>query len=76
MTGGIPRLMNLVCERALVGTFSKQQLVVDAEIVKQSAQESLPSDFVAVLTAPTVNRIARRSYQLVEIALMHLINKT
>jgi len=52
MTGGIPRLMNLVCERALVGTFSKQQLVVDAEIVKQSAQESLPSDFVATTNKP------------------------
>lgn len=47
LTGGIPRLMNLVCERALVGAFSKQQLIVDSDIIKQSAQESLPMDFVA-----------------------------
>jgi len=52
MTGGVPRLMNLVCERALVGTFSKQQLVVNADIVKQSAQESLPTDFVATTNKP------------------------
>ncbi|ASM49188.1 general secretion pathway protein A [Pseudoalteromonas espejiana DSM 9414] len=47
LTGGIPRLMNLVCERALVGAFSKQQLIVDSDIIKKSAQESLPMDFVA-----------------------------
>lgn len=46
-TGGIPRLMNLVCERALVGAFAKQQLIVDSDIVKKSALESLPTDFVA-----------------------------
>ena len=47
LTGGVPRLMNLVCERALVGAFSKQQEIVDSDIVKQSAQESLPMDFIA-----------------------------
>lgn len=47
LTGGVPRLMNLVCERALVGTFAKQQLIVDSDIIKKSAHESLPMDFVA-----------------------------
>jgi len=47
LTGGVPRLMNLVCERALVGTFAKQQLIVDSDIIKKSAQESLPMDFIA-----------------------------
>ncbi|QCU73441.1 ExeA family protein [Pseudoalteromonas distincta] len=46
LTGGVPRLMNLVCERALVGTFAKQQLIVDSDIIKKSAHESLPMDFV------------------------------
>ncbi|GEB71059.1 ATPase AAA [Pseudoalteromonas carrageenovora] len=47
LTGGVPRLMNLVCERALVGAFAKQQLIVDSDIIKKSAQESLPMDFIA-----------------------------
>ena len=47
LTGGVPRLMNLVCERALVGTLAKQQLIVDSDIIKKSAHESLPMDFVA-----------------------------
>ena len=51
-TGGVPRLMNLVCERALVGAFAKQQLIVDSDIVKKSALESLPTDFVAATNIP------------------------
>ena len=47
LTGGVPRLMNLVCERALVGAFSKQQEIVGSDIVKQAASESLPIDFIA-----------------------------
>ena len=47
LTGGVPRLMNLVCERALVGAFSKQQETVGSDIVKQAASESLPIDFIA-----------------------------
>lgn len=47
LTGGVPRLMNLVCERALVGAFAKQQLVVDSKIVEKSATEALPVDFIA-----------------------------
>ena len=52
LTGGVPRLMNLVCERALVGTFAKQQLIVDVDIIKKSAQESLPMDFIASTNTP------------------------
>ncbi|MBH0057259.1 AAA family ATPase [Pseudoalteromonas sp. SWXJZ94C] len=52
LTGGVPRLMNLVCERALVGTFAKQQLIVDIDIIKKSAQESLPMDFIASTNTP------------------------
>ena len=53
LTGGVPRLMNLVCERALVGAFSKQQELVDSEIIKQAASESLPIDFIAANNKPS-----------------------
>ncbi|WP_372760384.1 ExeA family protein [Pseudoalteromonas sp.] len=53
VTGGVPRLMNLVCERALVGAFAKQQHIIDSNIIKKSASESLPADFVAVTDTPT-----------------------
>lgn len=52
LTGGVPRLMNLVCERALVGAFAKQQLTIDSEIIKKSAQESLPPDFITANNTP------------------------
>jgi general secretion pathway protein A len=52
LTGGIPRLMNLVCERALVGAFAKQQLTVDSNIIKKSAHESLPLDLIATTKSP------------------------
>ncbi|WP_338366190.1 AAA family ATPase [uncultured Pseudoalteromonas sp.] len=68
LTGGIPRLMNLVCERALVGAFSKQQLIVDSDIIKQSAQESLPMDFVATQNS-TVKSTGRVYYYLAFAAL-------
>ncbi|MEL0640564.1 AAA family ATPase [Pseudoalteromonas aliena] len=56
LTGGVPRLMNLVCERALVGTFAKQQSIVDSDTIKKSAHESLPMDFVA-----SVNEVKKAS---------------
>lgn len=52
LTGGIPRLMNLVCERALVGAFSQQQRVVDSDIIKKAAYESLPMDLVTPVNTP------------------------
>ncbi|GAB0110266.1 ExeA family protein [Pseudoalteromonas distincta] len=56
LTGGVPRLMNLVCERALVGTFAKQKSIVDSDTIKKSAHESLPMDFVA-----SVNEVKKAS---------------
>ena len=42
VTKGIPRLVNLLCERCLMGAFSKQVMVIDSEIVMRSAEEALP----------------------------------
>jgi len=42
VTKGIPRLVNLLCERCLMGAFSKQVMVIDSDIVMRSAEEALP----------------------------------
>ena len=42
VTAGIPRLVNLLCERCLMGAFSKQLTMIDSDIVMRSAQEALP----------------------------------
>ena len=67
-TAGVPRLMNLVCERALVGTFAKQQLTVDSDIIKKSALESLPMDFIASTNRPQ-KTVPLLSYGLAFVAL-------
>jgi type II secretory pathway predicted ATPase ExeA len=38
-TGGVPRLVNLVCDTALVYGFSEQQPLIDAQIVRQVLQD-------------------------------------
>ena len=39
LTGGVPRLINLVCDRALLGTFVQRRLQVTPRILKQAARE-------------------------------------
>ncbi len=38
---GIPRIINLLCDRALMGAYVKQQDKVDVKIVEQAAREAL-----------------------------------
>ncbi|WP_275975292.1 ExeA family protein [Alkalimarinus coralli] len=38
-SGGIPRLINLVCDRALLGAYSQSATVVDAKNIKQAFNE-------------------------------------
>lgn len=38
-TNGIPRLINLLCDRALLGAFSQDLTNVDAKIIKKAADE-------------------------------------
>ncbi|PAJ76053.1 AAA family ATPase [Pseudoalteromonas sp. NBT06-2] len=42
LTAGIPRLINLLCDRALMGAFANQQQKINKHIVKQAATEVLP----------------------------------
>lgn len=41
-TGGVPRLVNLLCDRALLGAFGRGQTVVDVTLVEAAAAEVLP----------------------------------
>ncbi|WP_300580670.1 AAA family ATPase [uncultured Pseudoalteromonas sp.] len=50
VTQGVPRLINLLCERCLVGAFSQQKLSIDSELVMLSAAEALPPTSTPVAT--------------------------
>jgi len=41
LSGGIPRLMNVLCDRALLGTYEEKKYLVTADIVEQASQEVL-----------------------------------
>lgn len=41
LSGGIPRLLNLICDRALLGGYSQQKALIDAGLVSQAASEVL-----------------------------------
>lgn len=40
-TGGVPRLINLVCERVLLGAYGKEQRRINRQLVKSAANEVL-----------------------------------
>jgi len=42
LSGGIPRLLNLMADRALLGAYSQQQAIVSHKLVQQAAAEILP----------------------------------
>lgn len=42
LSGGIPRLLNLMADRALLGAYSQQQAMVSDKLVRQAAGEILP----------------------------------
>ncbi|WNC67924.1 AAA family ATPase [Thalassotalea nanhaiensis] len=44
ITGGVPRLVNLLCDRALLGAYSQEKSQVDKAMVAQSAKETLGLD--------------------------------
>jgi general secretion pathway protein A len=41
ITGGIPRLVNIICDRALLGAYTQELRQVDASLVKLAAHEVL-----------------------------------
>ncbi|HET7921160.1 MAG TPA: AAA family ATPase [Gammaproteobacteria bacterium] len=41
VTGGIPRLINIICDRALLGAYTRELRQVDAALVRRAAREVL-----------------------------------
>src|SRR3989344_2534467 len=39
LSGGIPRLINIICDRALLGAYTREKTVVDAGLVNRAAAE-------------------------------------
>jgi general secretion pathway protein A len=39
LSGGVPRIMNVICDRALLGAFSRESRTVDSKIVRKAAAE-------------------------------------
>ncbi|NTS78158.1 AAA family ATPase [Catenovulum sp. SM1970] len=44
LSGGVPRIINLLCDRALMGAYSQQKQSIDHKIIKQAAKEALAVD--------------------------------
>jgi len=64
LSGGIPRLLNLICDRSLLGAYTLGKLEVGSGIVRKAAKEILP---------PSRNQPARMAFGLIAaIALMSL----
>lgn len=45
LTGGIPRLINVLCDRALLGAYAVNTDHVDLEIMKQAGEEIFPNAY-------------------------------
>jgi general secretion pathway protein A len=44
LSGGIPRLINVLCDRALLGAYTEDKLEIDKRIVRQAAREVLADE--------------------------------
>lgn len=55
---GIPRVINLVCDRAMLGAYAKETRVVDTAIISSAAKEVLGYDVVSPLGTNKKNLIS------------------
>jgi len=62
LSGGIPRLINVICDRALLGAYAREKGVVDARIVQRAAAQvgSAPGGrgYLARMLLPTAAMLA------------------
>ena len=61
LSGGVPRLINVICDRALLGAYVEEKEKVDQRIIRRAAREiraqrNLPAHWQRSLAAPTVRR--------------------
>lgn len=59
LTKGIPRLINVLCDHALIAAYSKDSHLVDTKIVKQAAQDMLLLEDSSTSTALFFGRYAK-----------------
>ena len=52
LSGGIPRLINIICDRALLGAYTSDRPKVDMRIVRKAAREVLPTAFYRRVLRP------------------------
>lgn len=45
LSGGVPRLINLVCDRALMGAYGRSETTVSRHLVREAARETLGAGF-------------------------------
>jgi type II secretory pathway predicted ATPase ExeA len=53
LSGGVPRVVNLLCDRALLGAFGRHQTIVDEALVEAAAAEVLPQSLRPALPGST-----------------------
>lgn len=58
ITGGIPRLINSLCDRSLIGAYSEEKAMVDDSIVKQAARELFGFDHTSKTIEIPVRNLA------------------
>lgn len=67
LSAGVPRVINLLCARALVGAFSRGLARVDVEMVDLAASEVLPG------SVPPRSRVPRRALEIGALFLLGLL---
>ena len=40
MSGGVPRVINIICDRALLGAYARDKRVIDASVIRKAAKET------------------------------------
>jgi general secretion pathway protein A len=73
LTAGVPRLVNLLCDRALLGAYVEGKLAVNATIVKRAAREVLPGQRAPRLPGRVAAGIAILSSALVGVLSWQLL---
>jgi len=53
LSGGIPRLINVLCDRALLGAYTEDKLQIDKKIVRHAANEVLADELQQSHTRPS-----------------------
>lgn len=45
-TGGVPRLINVLCDRAMLGAYAKNKKIIDVSMIKHAATEIMGGDVI------------------------------